>query len=231
MKKLLKIAVPMDSRSRLFFLKRDLVVCLQSQGVQILPLLYDESLIEETLAISDGVLIPGGVCDVDPALYGEKKKYSSVKINRARCDFEYALLQKALSQKKPLLCICWGLQVLNVYLGGTLVQDLEEDRKSGIKHRQPEPVHLATKWVKFVAGGEAERIFGAAQLFVNSTHHQGIDRIASSVAIEGHSEDGLVECFRLKDHPFGWAVQWHPERLVGDPVIPAFLKACRHSNS
>ncbi len=229
-KRPLKIGVTFDfSESHGFFLKRDVVDSIHSQGAEVAPLLYDLRDVDKKLANLDGLVIPGGLGDLNPELYGQKKKYENVKIVQERCDFEYKLLEKYLPLNRPLLCICWGVQILNAYLGGSLHQDLPQDRPGTLKHEQTESKDLPTHWVHFEEKSEAISLFGAEKLHVNSTHHQGIDRLGKSLEAHGWSEDQLIECVKYKGIDFGWGVQWHPERLKGDPVIPAFLKACQHS--
>lgn len=227
--KSLKIAVPFDYDLKFgFFLKPDMVNALHSRNVQILPLLYDEEILNDRLAEADGLLIPGGIGDLEPKLYGQEKKYDCVKILAERCEFEYVVLEKFLKTKKPILTICWGLQMLNVFLGGSLHQDIPQDKPSEILHDQKEAGNIPTHWIKFIdehstfISKDAPR-----KLKVNSTHHQAIDRLSEKLVAEAYADDGIIEAVRMKDHPFAWGVQWHPERLKDDPIIPKFLEACR----
>lgn len=228
----LKIAVSFDYHTTYgYFLKSDVVHSLRSRGAQIIPLLYETHYLQETLEDIDGLIIPGGLGDLHPNLYGESIKYPNVKVIQERCDFEFELLKNYMPMQKPLLCICWGHQMLNVFLGGSLFQDLPSDHPSSIQHEQKEPPHMPTHWVHFVKGSEAEKLWGCQKLFVNSTHHQAIKNLSPHLELQGSSEDGIAEIVRKPDHPFCWGVQWHPERLKDDPVIPAFLEACRRSSS
>lgn len=224
----LKILVPFDFLPETgFFLKPDLVKSIECHGAEIIPLLYDCSSLNSKIEEADALLIPGGVGDVDPELYSQSKKYDCVKVIRSRCDFEFQLLDKFLPTQKPLLAICWGHQLLNVFLGGSLIQDLRSERASKIQHVQSEPGHIPTHFVRITEESPAVDIFKSSSLHVNSTHHQAVDRLASSLICEGVSEDGLIECVRLDGHPFGWGVQWHPERLKDDLLIPRFLTQAR----
>jgi putative glutamine amidotransferase len=224
----LKIGVTFDFNEKYgFFLKEDVALSITSREAELVPLVGDFQSIDRLLKTIDGLMIPGGLGDVDPALYRQKKKYDNVEIIRKRCDFEYSILQKYLPMNKPLLGICWGFQIVNVFLGGSLLQDIEQDKKTDVRHAQAEPKHLPTHWVHFDPRSKSRKHFGAEKLYVNSTHHQAIDCLADSLAPEGHCTDGILESYSMKKHPFCIGVQWHPERLADDPVIPSFLKACR----
>ena len=222
----MRIAVSMDFSAEIgFFLKADLIERLQSLGFEILPLLYDDKNLELKLKTVQGVLIPGGLGDVDPALFGESKKFDSVKVIRNRCDFEFKLLKETFKQDLPFFGICWGIQVLNVYLGGSLIQDIRSERADCLLHEKCEkdenPMH------EIVFADAAAKLIGRTKIKVNSTHHQAVAKLADSLENQGTSSDGLIECVKVKDKKFAWAVQWHPERLNDDLFIHAFQEACR----
>jgi len=240
-----KIAVPFDfDPVSGYLLNAHYVRAIHLAGGQVIPVIYEKNRITEILDKVDGLLIPGGLGDIDPKLYGQKKNHKRVRIIRERCDFEYPLLEQALSKKIPLFAICWGFQMLNVVFGGTLIQHIPADRPSDVihehpkpgiashhwvlfeQHEYPKPAEVAKHWVMLEDEGEAIKMFGQKKIYVNSTHHQAIDRLASDLILEGKAEDELPECFRIKDYPFGFGVQWHPERLPEDKAIPEFVRAC-----
>jgi putative glutamine amidotransferase len=179
----------------------------------------------------DGVLFAGGE-DVDPAFYDEKKKYDNVKVNRARDEFELALLDRALEERLPILGICRGSQLINVKFGGALYQDVQRDeaveREHGRSQARGEPVHQ-------VAVTEPDSLLGGAfqgSCRVNSLHHQAIKRVGRGLKVTAYSEDGLVEALEAGgDYPFLMAVQWHPEEMVEQPeqkkIFEQFLAKCR----
>lgn len=226
--KAVKILVPFDFDYQYgFFLKEAYFKALQKEGTEVLPLLYDTTSLKRKIEKADALFLPGGLGDLDPQLYGESKNHESVKVIKERCEFEWQLLEQFLPTEKPLLAVCWGFQMLNVFCGGSLYQHLPRDYPSSIQHEQIEDSHTPTHLVHFKAGSHAESLFGVRSLKVNSTHHQGIKELGKTCRAEGWAEDDLLECFYLEGHPFAWAVEWHPERLVGDPIIPAFLKAAQ----
>ncbi|HEV2178113.1 MAG TPA: gamma-glutamyl-gamma-aminobutyrate hydrolase family protein [Terriglobia bacterium] len=182
----------------------------------------------------DGVLFAGGE-DVDPALYGEERKYESVDVNRARDQFEMTLLERALDRRLPILGICRGSQVINVKFGGTLYQDLASDATPGFEHRQTAAGKKRGDTTHAVTVTEPDSLLAAAvpgSCRVNSIHHQAIKRLGRGLKVTAHSEDGLVEAVEAADdYPFLLAVQWHPEEIASQPeqhkIFEQFVAKCR----
>ena len=182
----------------------------------------------------DGVLLPGSRADVDPAKYGTARDPKTADADAKRDFVDELLLEDAYRQRKPVLGICYGLQILNVYRKGSLVQHIESPinheagRKVAVAHTVA--VALNSKLAQVV--GEA----GAAltQLPVNSSHHQSADMVGEGLTVGARCpEDGIVEAIEgtSPDH-FVLAVQWHPERSIDDDaasraIFSALVKAAQ----
>jgi putative glutamine amidotransferase len=169
------------------------------------------------LARVDGVLLTGGG-DVDPARYGQAAHQAFDPAEPGRDDFELALARGAVERGIPVLAICRGMQVLNVALGGTLVQDIPSQMPGALHHSVPEPSHAIAHEVWVTKGS---RLSGLIQdhledeetCRVNSRHHQAVERPAPGFDVTATSPDGVVEAMELPGQQFCVAVQWHPENF------------------
>jgi putative glutamine amidotransferase len=176
----------------------------------------DHSAAGKTLAGAHGLMLTGGI-DVDPALYGEAPAPEVDNINRARDEFELGLLREALDRDLPVLAICRGHQLLNVALGGSLLQHIESRA-----HEDDEQRLSAHHDVSIVEGTKLHAIYGRERLHVNSRHHQAVtpDRVAPGLTVSATTDNGLVEAMESNAHTWVVSVQWHPERP--DLHIPNF---------
>ena len=206
-----------------------------------MPATASRQVIAECVRRADGVLLPGGE-DVDPALYANRlpaKLQRTVTITPdggARDLREVMLVDEAFRQRKPLLAICRGHQLLNVALGGTLLVDVASQVRGAINHRRPDKKSGIAHAVHLTEDSLLANITGNQTMGVNSTHHQAVDRPAEPLVVIGRSEDGVVEAMQLKPEagrllPFLLSVQFHPERLVDRypahrAIFKAFTRAC-----
>lgn len=185
------------------------------QGAGASPLLvspaHDRASLRALIERADGLVLTGGD-DIDPARYGAEPHPRSGVPNQARDRMEFAVLHAALERGTPVLAVCRGMQLLNVALGGTLVQDLPSERPGPLIHEQTAPI--AHRWhaARVEEGSALHEVFGASELFINSFHHQGVDRLAPGLRATVWAEDGLVEGVEATEHPWVYGVQWHPER-------------------
>ena len=166
----------------------------------------------------DGVFLPGGA-DIDPANYGEARHPRCDKGDPARDEVELALVKWALVDRKPVLGVCRGLQVVNLAAGGTLYQDLADQMPGAMKHDyfpfggRYSRDHLAHE-VHVAANSKLAEIYGAGPVKVNSMHHQGIRQLGEQLVASAVAPDGLIEGIESSDGSYLLAVQWHPEVLV-----------------
>ncbi|HEX5725434.1 MAG TPA: gamma-glutamyl-gamma-aminobutyrate hydrolase family protein [Longimicrobiaceae bacterium] len=172
---------------------------------------HDAASIERIVDLCHALVLTGGE-DVDPARYGQPPHPALETVNAPRDEMEFAALARALARRMPVLAICRGLQLLNVHLGGTLYQDLPSQRTGPLVHEQTAPVGQGWHHAGVAPGSALEAVFGTRELFINSFHHQGIDRLAPGLAATVHAEDGLVEGVEARGYPWVYGVQWHPER-------------------
>ena len=206
---------------------------LRAGGIPMLmPLTDDPGILDQYLKMADGVLFSGGP-DVSPLRYGHEIHAHCGNINTLRDTMELSLMQRLFHDvSKPIFCICRGIQVLNVALGGTLYQDIPSEYPAYVfSHSQPEHEHEHAHAVSVKANTPLSQIVQSDCLSVNSLHHQAILDLAPSLRTNAVSEDGLIEGVDLPSHPFCLGVQWHPERLsahdsISQKLFDAFCKAC-----
>ena len=181
--------------------------------------------LDTILELVDGLIFSGGA-DIDPARYGETDVHpATYDISDERDRFEIDLMNGAVERDLPVLCICRGIQVLNVALGGSLTQHIDDQVKNPLVHRQHEAGIKGTDSshdVIFVEGSLSSEVFEATILPVNSLHHQSLSAPAERVRIEGVSNDGVIEAVSVPTCRFVLGVQWHPELLFKS--MPAQLK-------
>jgi putative glutamine amidotransferase len=184
-------------------------------GVEVVKLSYQKQNVSDANDC-DGILLSGGE-DVHPSLYGKPEfieEYGLTEIIPARDQFEYEVIEKALDQKKPVFGICRGLQLVNVYLGGTLLPDIPRLSQSSVhgKISGQDQIHE----IRVESSSSLRKMTLQDSGPVNSAHHQGVDKPADDLKISAYSEPGIVEAMEWKDPAHkSWLllVQWHPERM------------------
>jgi putative glutamine amidotransferase len=177
-----------------------------------LGLIPREDYIREAVENLDGVLLPGSDSDVDPLLYNREphRRLGSVHPIKDRTDL--LVLQEVEKRGVPLLAICFGMQVLNVSRGGTLIQDIESELPEAIKHQQGAPRDRRSHRVRFLDGSALRELAGEPDALVNSHHHQAIETVGRDLVATAWAADGLVEAMEdPRAGRFAMAVQWHPE--------------------
>jgi gamma-glutamyl-gamma-aminobutyrate hydrolase PuuD len=173
------------------------------------------------VAALDGLVLIGGG-DLDATLYGETADARNGGTNGRRDDLELGLLVAALQIDLPILAVCRGLQVLNVSLGGSLVQQLPD--RIGSSRHQPRPGAFGSVTVVTEEGSRMRRLIGE-RADVLCSHHQAVDRLGEGLVVTARSEDGVVEAVELPGHQFVVGVQWHPEETGDRRLFGALVAA------
>ncbi len=157
----------------------------------------------------DALIVVGGT-DIAPAYYGGQADHPHVQQADAERDtFELELLREVAGQELPTLCICRGMQVLNVALGGTLVEHIPDIKEEDI-HRNADGFWI-DQAVAVKTGSSLEKVMNSAEVRTHSGHHQAIKDVANDLEVVATAPDGIIEALTLPSHPFLLAVQWHPE--------------------
>ena len=172
---------------------------------------------EHILARVDGLMLTGGG-DVDPALYGEAPHATFQAAETGRDAFEIALARAAVASGIPFLAICRGMQVLNVAMGGTLIQDIPSQVPGALEHSVLQPRFQIAHEVWVAKGSRlsallADHMEDGETCHVNSRHHQAVKQAAKGFDVTATSPDGVIEAMEKPDAPFCVAVQWHPENF------------------
>ena len=216
-------------------------LAIQSAGGTpvVAPCLADREFVAESVANCDGVLLTGGD-DVQPKLYRKEIPQSLARTVHAadseRDAFELMLVDEVFRQKKPLLAICRGHQLLNVALGGTLLVDIPQEAPGALNHSRLDKKDKIVHEAEVASGSLLAKATGTTTLGVNSSHHQAVKKVAKPLRITAVSIDGIVEGLELRPEsrhflPFLMAVQFHPERLFArhkehSGIFRTFVTAC-----
>ena len=214
----------------------DYLEAVKRTGGEPLDLDYQRDDPADVVKRADGLLLTGGG-DVDPKLYGEAAHETFQQSEAGRDEYEIALIRAATEARLPIFAICRGMQVLNVALGGTLLQDIASMVNGAAHHATPstEPRYTIAHEV-WVAKGSRLAALMAEKMEsdtcqVNSRHHQAVKNVAPGWDISGTAPDGVIEAIEQPGDVFRMAVQWHPENFwrTGEfrPLFEAFIDAAR----
>lgn len=230
-----RIAIPEPTSCHAEYNQRSLpqyVDAIESEGGEavVIPARATPQEIAKLVTSCEGVLLPGSPADVDPQKYGAKRHSQTAAADPGRDNVDELLLQDAHNLHKPVLGICYGLQSLNVWRTGTLVQHIESARVNHAVGRKVEFAHD----VEVAPGSRLSRLFGSGRVRVNSSHHQSADVPGDGLRVVAQCPaDGIIEALESDalDH-FVLAVQWHPERTyaIDEPskaIFREFVKAVR----
>lgn len=192
----------------------------------------------EVVDLLDGLVLQGGI-DVCPESYGARPLQPEWAGDPIRDRYELALLRGFIEAHKPVLGVCRGAQLINVFHGGTLVQDIPSQRQGPVPHQDLDHYDRLQHEVRFEPGLLLDRLYGAALHRVTSIHHQCVDRLGDGLVVEAVCpQDGVIEAIRGTGQGFVLGLQWHPEfhllpaearqgLIDSGPVMEAFLQASR----
>ena len=203
----------------------------QAGGIPIIiPQIDDENLLKECADKIDGLLIPGGI-DVNPMMYHENPLPHLGTTSTQYDKWECHMIETCEKKQMPILGICRGMQILNVFHGGTLWQDLSYRKENAFLHNQTEDRGYASHSIDLVEKSYLESIFGK-KLDVNSFHHQAVKDVAKNFVVSAYAEDGVIEGIEDPTYPYLVGVQWHPEGFVRTsgvmmPLFKDFVMHCK----
>ncbi|MEK5380054.1 gamma-glutamyl-gamma-aminobutyrate hydrolase family protein [Niallia sp. FSL W8-0635] len=203
-----------------------------NDGLPIILPFVEEKLAIEMVDICDAIILSGGE-DVDPIMFGEDPHQNIGDTILLRDKVELNIIKRAMETNKPILAICRGIQILNVALGGTLIQDIPSQVKEGMKHTQTVDRSWDTHFVTIKENSKLAEIIGETKTRVNSLHHQAIDSLAEELEVVATSKDGIIEAVEHKSYRnFLLGVQWHPESMAAtnekmNRIFAEFIKSVK----
>jgi putative glutamine amidotransferase len=227
----IRVGIPYRTRKEELSNKRDAydkyVAAVAANGAEPveISLALSPAELQHLAQTLDAAVLPGSPADVEPSLFHAARhpKTADSDADRERTDF--ALLSHAITEHKPVLAICYGTQSLNVFLGGSLVQDIASAIHTKIQHawtghKGDEPHHDVT----IDAGSRLAQLVGATSARVNSSHHQSVLQPGTNLRVVAHAPDGVIEAVEWTgDANWIVGVQWHPERLVASDEVSRSL--------
>lgn len=218
------------SKMPFYAIRENYCTAVSELGAIPFPLVHELAYVEDFLNKIDGLVIIGGAFDIHPSLYGRNDMHETVVLKEKRTKFEWAITHQAIERNMPVLGICGGQQLLNVVLGGSLIQHIPDSVHNALAHEQPNPRTEPGHTVVVKENTLLYKIAGEQLLHVNSAHHQAIEKPAPGTIVNAVAEDGVIEGIELLEHPFCLGVQWHPEYHVSSAdkrIFEAFLGAIK----
>lgn len=219
-----------EEKKQIFLNQQYFDEIISSGGIPVaLPLTCDIFLIKEIFEHLDGMIISGGT-DIDPKYYYRENTGKSRGITPLLDESENLYISYALDKNLPILGICRGMQALNVFCGGNLIEDIPTEYKTKTIHNLDKP-EIAFHKVTVLPDNPLSDIIGSGEHTVNSYHHQAVDIIAPFFSVAAVSEDGIIEAIYRNDKKFVLGVQWHPERdhenaVDNKKILEGFIKIC-----
>ena len=222
------------STRNFYALRENYVSSINKAGGAAVILTYDYDLIDSYIEALDGIVIVGGYFDINPKRYGDEDIHETIKLNKIREDFEYAIGKKALDKDLPFFGICNGMQLLNVVKGGSAIQHIP-DLANTMEHEQNNIDGFNDYAIPYhdIFIEEDSKLFeisGTKVIKTNSSHHQATKQAGKGLSVSARAEDGVIEAIEDKTKDFCIGVQWHPEFDVcklDQKLFKEFIKCCK----
>lgn len=230
------ITMRLEMETHRFYLGRDYSEAVEAAGgIPVhLGLIPKTEYISDAVAELDGILLPGSNTDVDPQYYGEEPHPQLGTVIPEKDLTDRLVLAEVEKRKLPLLAICFGMQALNVFRGGSLIQDIPSQVKNPIKHEQGVPATRNSHSLKVAKMSVLGTLATSKiEVRVNSSHHQAIAKVGKNLKAVAWAADGVIECIEdTRKDRFVLGVQWHPELTVSHDdlsrkIFEAFISKCR----
>lgn len=225
------ITMRIEHTTNRFYLGRDYSEAVEAAGgapihISLIP---NAHYVDSVVAHLDGILLPGSDSDVDPLRYGQQPHPQLGTVQTIKDETDLLVIEAAERRGIPLFAICFGMQVLNVARGGTLIQDINSQLAGAIKHEQGIPRDRPSHHIRLTENTRLSEIAGAVDAVVNSHHHQAIESLGANLVATAWTTDGVIEAFEdPRPDRFIIAVQWHPEMgwqndLLSQRLFRAFV--------
>ena len=230
------ITMRLEIDTRRFYLGRDYSEAVEGLGALPfhLSLIPNEEYIAEALKHLDGILLPGSDTDVDPKYFGEEPHPKLKKIIPEKEQTDFLVLAEAEKLKIPLLGICFGMQALNIWRGGSVFQDIEAQIPNALKHEQGIPLERGSHTIEIENESLLAKLAGnKTSVRVNSHHHQSIKEVGKNLKATARAKDGVIECIEdTRADRFVLGIQWHPELSwktdeLSSNIFETFIANCK----
>ncbi|MBR72984.1 MAG: gamma-glutamyl-gamma-aminobutyrate hydrolase [Rhodospirillaceae bacterium] len=219
------------SRYKWYAIRKNYCSAVTNAGGLPIGIPHEVEQANDYLNIVDGLIITGGAFDVDPRIFGETDVHKSVVIKENRTNFEIEITKRSYDLGIPVMGICGGQQLMNVALGGTLIQHIPDREQDSLEHEQTNPRHETSHSVQINSSSKLGSIIGKKKIQVNSAHHQAVDKVPPCLNINALAPDGIIEGIEDPSHPWFIGIQWHPEFEITKSdkrIFSSFIKASRN---
>ena len=216
-----------------YAIRKNYLHCIDKFNAIPFPLFHSKQKFKDIISLIDGIIITGGNFDIDPIHYGKQNNLSRT-MKDSRTDFEIKICKQSLKKNIPVLGICGGEQLINVCLGGTLIQDIKNLKIKTLNHEQINPRNETSHSVVIDNKTKLFKIFNKSKIKVNSAHHQAVDKLGKNLIVSSKSSDGIIESIESTIHNWCIGVQWHPEFLItksDEKLIKDFVKCSRNNEN